>query len=124
LPASFEWSGGLPAIRQVLVNLVGNAVKFTPAGTIIINVWVGEADAGASRQLWFSVSDTGNGIPLERQADIFEPFVQLDNHRLTAQAGTGLGLPISRKLVEAMGGQIMVRSQPGLGATFEFWVPQ
>ncbi|MBI5769509.1 MAG: hypothetical protein HZA93_17165 [Verrucomicrobia bacterium] len=117
------WSGDDARIRQILVNLAGNAVKFTAAGTVRLSSWVAEATPRQSRRLYFSVQDSGPGIPADRQASIFEPFVQLETNRVLSQAGTGLGLSICRKLVGIMGGEITVASQPGAGATFAFWLP-
>ncbi len=116
----FEWNGDATHLQHVLVNLVGNAVKFTPTGGVKITTW---ATAGTEPRLYFSVQDSGVGIPAEQLESIFEPFVQLPNSRVLSQAGTGLGLPISRKLVHAMGGEIKVFSRFGQGSTFEFWVP-
>jgi signal transduction histidine kinase len=118
-PQDFEWNGDETHVRQVLVNLVGNAVKFTAAGTVKISTRITD---GAVSRLHFSVQDSGRGIPAEQLESIFEPFVQLPQDRVLSQAGTGLGLPISRKLVQAMGGEISVSSQPGEGSTFEFWI--
>jgi two-component system sensor histidine kinase/response regulator len=106
-------------LRQVIVNLVGNAIKFTEAGTIIVNA---ELEANASEEvcLHISVSDTGMGIPLEKQHIIFESFAQADGSTTRRFGGTGLGLTISRQLVELMGGHIWVESEPGKGSTFHF----
>jgi signal transduction histidine kinase len=123
LPAEFSWTGDMARVRQVLVNLVGNAIKFTRSGSVCVETWVVEASAGTPGRLYFSVRDTGPGIPADKLAAIFEPFVQLEANRLVSQAGTGLGLPISRKLVQMMGGELTVTSEPGHGATFQFWLP-
>lgn len=116
----FAWNGDAGHLQRVLVNLAGNAVKFTVTGGVKITTW---ATAGTEPRLYFSVQDSGPGIPAEQLEAIFEPFVQLPNSRVLSQAGTGLGLTISRKLVRAMGGEIKVFSSFGQGSTFEFWVP-
>ena len=111
---------GDPArLRQVLLNLVGNAVKFTDRGTVVVRVERVTEDAGA-RRLRFSVRDTGVGIAPEAHAALFEPFVQADGTTTRKFGGTGLGLAICKELVEAMGGRIGVESSLGSGSTFEF----
>jgi signal transduction histidine kinase len=102
--------------RQILLNLLSNAVKFTEQGSITLSAKQ-QADA-----FIFAVMDTGPGIPQEMQTDIFEPFVQATDDQKTSQ-GTGLGLPISRSLVEAHGGELWVESDIGDGATFFFTLP-
>jgi signal transduction histidine kinase len=116
----FAWNGDAAHMRHVLVNLAGNAVKFTATGGVKITTWT---TAGTAPRLYFSVQDSGAGIPADQLESIFEPFVQLANTRVLSQAGTGLGLSISRKLVHAMGGEIRVFSVFGEGSKFEFWVP-
>ena len=106
-------------LRQVLTNLVGNAVKFTAEGRITLAAAVLE-DTPARARLRLSVSDTGIGIPKERQATIFECFAQADASTARRYGGTGLGLAISRQLVELMGGHLELESEPGQGSTF--WV--
>jgi PAS domain S-box-containing protein len=101
-------------LRQILVNLLGNAVKFTFTGGITLKVAL-RADC----ELQFQVCDTGIGIPLDKQREIFAPFQQL----ATANGGTGLGLPISQRLCEAMGGTLTVQSAPGAGSCFAFNLP-
>lgn len=105
-------------VRQVLVNLVGNAVKFTDTGSI-------EIHAKGARPGWmrFEVKDTGCGIPADQQSLIFERFRQADASSTRKHGGTGLGLAISRDLVELLGGQICVESEPGRGSTFWFEIP-
>jgi CheY-like chemotaxis protein len=103
-------------LRQIIVNLVGNAVKFTPNGEIVVKV---EADA-TEQFLHFIVSDTGIGIPLAKQQSIFNPFTQADTSTTRRYGGTGLGLTISARLIELMGGTIWVESQVGQGTRFHF----
>jgi PAS domain S-box-containing protein len=103
-------------LRQVLTNLVGNAVKFTDQGGVLIAASV--EDEGPV--LMFSVRDTGIGVPPEKQTEIFKDFVQADSSHARRFEGTGLGLAISKRLSEAMGGRIGVSSEPGRGS--EFWV--
>jgi signal transduction histidine kinase len=107
-------------LRQVLVNLIGNAVKFTPRGTIRV---VLRADADSGRALALSVADTGIGIPVDRQARIFEAFEQADKDTAHRFGGTGLGLAIARQIVEQMGGRLSVESMPGVGSTFSVHFP-
>jgi len=113
-----RWLIGDPSrLRQVLVNLVGNAIKFTEAGEIEIAVRclrAGDADA----ELELAVRDTGVGIPAERLNAIFESFTQADGATTRRFGGTGLGLAISRQIVSLMGGELQVESEPGAGSTF------
>lgn len=104
-------------IRQVLVNLVGNAVKFTEKGGVLISV-EGRAAPNGRTDLRFIISDTGIGISDEAQNYIFEPFRQEDESITRRFGGTGLGMSITKQLVEVMGGQITLRSQVGQGSTF------
>ena len=116
------WIVGDPhRLHQVLLNLIGNAIKFTEAGTVELGIRA--AVDGEKATLTFSVKDTGIGIPLEKQAIIFEPFTQADSSITRQYGGTGLGLSISRQLVELMGGRIWLQSQPGIGTTFYFSIP-
>lgn len=111
-------------LRQVLVNLVGNAVKFTERGGVKVRIlWELNEPARSSGTLTFEVSDTGVGIPPEKQAQIFEPFVQVDTRRPFEQQGTGLGLSIVLRLMERMGGTVKVESELGVGSTFQIQLP-
>ena len=107
-------------LRQVLINLVGNAVKFTEAGSVEASLSFDPADGGRLR---VAVRDTGVGIPEAAKRHLFQRFTQVDSAETRLRGGTGLGLAISRQLVELMGGEITVESVPGLGSTFRFWVP-
>jgi signal transduction histidine kinase/CheY-like chemotaxis protein/streptogramin lyase len=106
-------------LRQVLINLLGNSLKFTERGEINLRVQR-ESMNEESMILHFSVEDTGMGIPVEKQARIFEAFTQVDGTTVRRFGGTGLGLTISRQLVGMMGGRIWVESTPGQGSTFHF----
>jgi len=106
-------------IRQVVVNLLGNAIKFTDRGEVALRLEVAERAAG-SLALHGAVRDTGIGIPREAQAEIFEPFRQADGSTTRRHGGTGLGLTIARRLVELMGGRLWLESEPGRGSTFHF----
>ena len=111
--------GDANRLRQVLLNLVGNAVKFTERGEVMVSVCiVGPADVDS--MLRFTVSDTGIGIPADRQQQIFSPFVQADSSTTREFGGTGLGLTISNRLVTMMGGGMWVESKPGEGSQFHF----
>jgi two-component system sensor histidine kinase/response regulator len=106
-------------LRQKLINLIGNAIKFTQHGEILVSVALHSED-GQRVCLQISVADTGIGIPEDRQAKIFEAFSQADGSTTRKFGGTGLGLTISTRLVALMGGLIWVESQPGKGSTFHF----
>ncbi len=118
LPARLRGDGG--RLRQVLVNLVGNAIKFTSEGHVEVTVEAGPAGAPDDVTLAFRVRDTGIGIPLDRRDKLFRPFSQADASTAREYGGTGLGLAISTQLVEAMGGTIGVDSVEGAGSTFWF----
>ncbi len=107
-------------IRQVLLNLIDNAIKFTKSGALTLRVAVESSSQGHVAQ--FSVTDTGIGIPRDKQQLIFEAFSQADASTTRKYGGTGLGLTICARLVELMGGRIWVQSEPGQGSTFHFTV--
>jgi PAS domain S-box-containing protein len=112
-------------LRQVLVNLVSNALKFTPAGEVVVRVVNagdrnGDPGSGDDCRLHLSVSDTGIGIPRDKQKLIFEAFTQADSSTTRKYGGTGLGLAITQKIVELMNGRIWVESSPNMGSTFHF----
>jgi signal transduction histidine kinase/CheY-like chemotaxis protein/ligand-binding sensor domain-containing protein len=111
--------GDSTRLRQVLLNLVSNAIKFTDTGEVALSVAVERNDSEA-RTLRFCVSDTGLGIPAEKQESIFSPFIQADSSTTRKHGGTGLGLTISARLASMMGGKIWVESQPGQGSRFFF----
>ena len=128
--------GDLPRLRQIIVNLVSNAIKFTNRGEIVVSV-TREATEGDKDQesagdqnstskpgdtavLRFSVSDTGIGIPKDKQELVFESFAQAESSTTRSYGGTGLGLAISRQLVDLMDGELRLESEPGVGSTFEF----
>ena len=108
-------------LRQILVNLIGNAIKFTEKGEIIVDVKM-DAKPGqdGKAEIIFSVTDTGIGIPPDKRETIFEQFTQVDSSTTRQYGGTGLGLNISQRIVELMGGRIWVESEPGTGSSFYF----
>lgn len=118
LPTQFTGDAG--RIRQILINLVGNAIKFTDEGTVMLRIVGIPQDDGASCQLHITVEDSGIGIPENMVGHIFEEFNQAEDESNRRYEGTGLGLAISQKLVEAMGGEIWVNSAPGQGSCFGF----
>ena len=107
----------LDRTEQILVNLIGNAVRYTPTGSITIH---SKTEPG---KLWIEVKDTGIGISPEDLPHVFERFFRADRSRSSHSGGTGIGLAISRHLVELQGGQITVSSQVGKGSTFRFFLP-
>ena len=115
-------NGDPDRLRQVLINLANNAIKFTETGEVVIRVQPAEAGAGAGgrKLLKFSVCDTGVGIPPDRTTRLFKSFSQVDASTTRKYGGTGLGLAIAKQLVELMGGQIDVSSEVGRGSTFWF----
>ncbi|MGB7848087.1 MAG: response regulator [Candidatus Acidiferrum sp.] len=127
LELAFEIEPDVPAaltgdpgrLRQIIVNIVGNAIKFTQQGEVILSVKK-ESQAENDLLLHFTVADTGIGIPLEKQAAVFEAFKQADGSMTRKYGGTGLGLTISSRLVELMGGRIWVESEVGSGSRFHF----
>ncbi len=120
LPEWVQADGG--QLEKILCNLMDNAIKFTAQGEIRIRAWSQPASAG-TLDIHFSVEDTGVGIPPEQQAKIFEPFTQVDSSTTRKYSGNGLGLAISRQLVELMKGRITLKSQPGTGSTFQVELP-
>lgn len=128
LALNLEYADDLPKfivhdklrLRQILTNLIGNAIKFTEVGSITVKAEVCSNDHSKFK---ISVIDTGIGIPEDRQRHIFDEFVQAEDDTERSYGGTGLGLAISRKLVRMMGGNISLQSTPGLGATFCVEIP-
>ena len=108
-------------LRQVLLNLAGNALKFTSKGEVAVRISVDQV-TGARVQLHFEVQDTGVGIPKDKQLRLFQPFEQADSSTTRRYGGTGLGLAISARIVQLMGGAIWIDSIPGRGSTFHFTV--
>ena len=127
-PAAPRVVVGDPArLRQVIINLVGNAIKFTDHGEVVLRVQFAPTREYRPRllsdqnvRLQFSIIDTGIGIPPEKQQLVFEAFEQADSSTTRRYGGTGLGLTISSKIVEMMGGRIWLESEPGRGAIFHF----
>ena len=113
--------GDVTRLRQILVNLVGNAVKFTAAGEVVVKGTLGEGD-GRPGMLHFSVRDTGIGIPNDKRDRLFKSFSQVDSSTTRQYGGTGLGLVISKRLAESMGGHMWVESEPAQGSTFHFTI--
>jgi two-component system, sensor histidine kinase len=119
--AEGRWRGDSVRLRQVLYNLISNALKFTSEGEV--QVRIGAADSDAGKALVISVADTGIGIAPEFQPKLFEKFIQADNTMTRRFGGTGLGLTICRHTVELMGGTIAVESELGVGTTFQVRLP-
>jgi two-component system sensor histidine kinase/response regulator len=111
--------GDMGRLRQILVNLVGNAVKFTESGEVAVNVEK-QAEDESGVLLHFRVRDTGIGVPKDKQEMIFDAFTQADSSSTRNYGGTGLGLAITSRLVELIGGKLWVESEPGKGSTFHF----
>jgi signal transduction histidine kinase/CheY-like chemotaxis protein len=118
-----RWVMGDPGrLRQILLNLAGNGVKFTEQGHVVLRIDA-VSEFGREATLRFSVQDTGIGISGEAQRRLFEPFTQADTSITRKYGGTGLGLAISRRLIEQIGGSLQVASAPGAGSTFSFTLP-
>ena len=105
-------------LRQILLNLVGNAIKFTEQGGVTITIRLQERTPDGKCRVYFAVSDTGIGIPPDAQKKLFQPYAQADSSTARKFGGTGLGLSICKKLIEAMGSTIQLKSEPGKGTTF------
>jgi signal transduction histidine kinase len=111
-------TGDANRLRQVVLNLVGNAIKFTDTGAVTV-----QAAAGADDSIEIRVIDTGPGIAVADRERIFEEFQQVDSSSTRKKGGTGLGLSISKKIIEMHGGRIWVESEPGQGSIFHFTLP-
>lgn len=109
-------------LRQTLINLLGNALKFTEVGQVVVSV-TATPWADDRCELRFAVADSGPGIPVEQQSAIFEPYAQADVSTSRRFGGTGLGLPITKRLVTLMGGRLWIESEIGMGSTFHFTLP-
>ncbi len=120
LPRHIVMDGG--KLRQILTNLIGNAIKYTQEGSVTLRAWAVRQESQEQVRLGFEVEDTGQGIKEEDRERIFFPFVQL-GQRSTTEAGTGLGLAICKKYTELMGGSISVASDPGKGSVFRLEMP-
>ena len=114
--------GDATRLRQILLNVMGNAVKFTSEGSVTTEVSAAAFD-GCRVELQFAVRDTGIGVPPEKQGFIFEPFRQAEGYMTRKYGGTGLGLAIVKRLLDLVGGRIWVESKEGVGSTFYFTVP-
>jgi len=128
LSLTVEFVGGIPAeiktdplrLRQVLMNLTSNAIKFTERGEVRLKV--SAEDLGSGSRVRFDIMDTGIGITAKQTERLFQPFVQADESMTRKYGGTGLGLVISKRLAGQLGGDLTLRSEPGRGTTFSFWV--
>jgi len=121
LPSALRGDAG--RLRQVLLNLLGNAVKFTEHGEVVLRAEPGPAAPGGEPRITFTVADTGIGIAAKDLSRMFEPFAQVDGSTNREFGGTGLGLAITRQLVDLMHGQLGVQSEPGRGSQFSFTIP-
>jgi PAS domain S-box-containing protein len=127
----FEWHldnqiaprllGDVHRLNQVITNLIGNAIKFTTQGKVRLDITQSDV-SNESQRILFSVTDTGIGIATDRQAAVFQAFAQEDNSTTRRYGGTGLGLSISKRIVEMMGGQLMLTSEKNVGTTFSFQI--
>ena len=115
------WADG-DRLEQILVNLLGNAIRYTERGSILLKAW-SDRDSSGHKRIWMAVSDTGMGLSASEVPHVFERFWRSAASRSQNSGGTGIGLTITRQLVELQGGQIFVESQPGVGTTFKFWLP-
>ncbi|HIK38719.1 MAG TPA: response regulator [Geminocystis sp. M7585_C2015_104] len=123
-PRSHCWfRGDVNRLRQVILNLVSNGIKFTPSGEVVVRLTVEDKKGDKTALVKISVEDTGIGIPPQQMQRIFEAFTQVDSSSTRRHGGTGLGLTISKKLVELMGGSITVESQIGKGSKFTIFLP-
>ena len=111
----------LGKLRQILINLINNAIKFTQRGSIVLSIAVNDENITGDSEVTFSVTDTGCGIAKEKQADVFQAFTQIDN--LQSAVGTGLGLAICQRLVSAMQGTLSLESEENRGSCFTFTIP-
>jgi signal transduction histidine kinase len=130
-PANVVFQGDRERVRQILVNLMTNAVKFTELGgkitmgcSIVTKPASGARLTGSGPWVRVVVEDNGIGIPADRLGSIFDPFVQVEGGRTRQKDGTGLGLTISRRLARLMGGDLTVRSEAGRGSSFSLWLPE
>lgn len=120
-PQTPEWViGDVTRLRQILLNLINNAAKFTEVGSIVVEIELAEMIDAETAVIHMSVTDTGIGIPKHKQATVFESFSQVDASTTRRYGGTGLGLPISKRLAELMEGEMWVESVVGEGSTFHF----